>query len=155
MVPLDAAQTAKVEARLRERFTDEGPMLAKALAALFLERIRTGDKQAGEQDPPEDGMLGLAIDDYMGKVWPLVLSPSITTDEFRKAILDDADNLGPVRVAPSHPTFLRQVRRQRGSVDRPSGRARTMARVAIFRSQWRVRPAPKPRQLRVERRGLP
>jgi hypothetical protein len=88
VVPLDADQTTKVEALLLERFTEEGPMLAKALAALFLERIRTGDKQAGEQDPPEDGMLGLVIDDYMGKVWPLVLSPSVTTETFRKAILD-------------------------------------------------------------------
>lgn len=88
VVSLDADQTAKVEARLRERFTDEGPMFAKALAALFLESIVTGDKQAGELDPPEDGMLGRAFDDYMGKVWPLVLSPALTTETFREAVLD-------------------------------------------------------------------
>ena len=88
VVPLDAAQTAEVEARLRELFTDQGPMLAKALAALFLESIVTGDKSAGEQDPPEDGMLGRVFNDYMGKVWPLVLSPSITTETFREAVLD-------------------------------------------------------------------
>ena len=77
-----------LEAAIRDQLTEDGPMLPRLLGAMFLESVRTGDKSAGEDDPPLDGMLGKAIDGYLAQVWPLVLSPNLTSDEFRKAVLD-------------------------------------------------------------------
>jgi hypothetical protein len=80
------------EETLRERLfdilTDNGPVLAKLLAARLIESVRVGDKALGEPHPPEDELLGQAIDGYLAKAWPLVLSPNVTSDEFRKNVLD-------------------------------------------------------------------
>ena len=40
--------------------TEDGPMLPRLLGACLLDSVLSGDKLAGEQDPPVDGLLGQA-----------------------------------------------------------------------------------------------
>jgi hypothetical protein len=50
---------------LTRALTEDGPMVPRLLGARLLDSILTGDKAAGEQDPPIDGLLGQAIDRYL------------------------------------------------------------------------------------------
>lgn len=52
--------------------SDNGPMLPKVLAALSVERFVAGDRNWGEAVPPEDVLLGPAIDEYLGRALPIV-----------------------------------------------------------------------------------
>ena len=61
-----AARTA-----IEQCFTDDGPMMSKLLAARAVEHVMFGGRDWGQEDPPENGPLGLAIDAYLTAHLPI------------------------------------------------------------------------------------
>lgn len=72
VLPHSPEQRGELEAKIRDGLNYDGPMLAKLLGCWLLESNMTGDKNHSESDPPEDGLLGQAIDEYLARALPLV-----------------------------------------------------------------------------------
>lgn len=51
---------------------EQGPLAAKVLTALAVEHVVAGDRNSGEADPPEDVLLGPAIDEYLARALAIV-----------------------------------------------------------------------------------
>ncbi|HUP15239.1 MAG TPA: hypothetical protein VM848_04230 [Acidimicrobiia bacterium] len=62
----------EVRTAIEQPFTDDGPLMAKLLAARAVERVLFGGRDWGQEDPPENGPLGLAIDAYLAAHLPIV-----------------------------------------------------------------------------------
>lgn len=69
---LNEGDWADLTLKLTQSLLTEGLVLPRLLAAAMTESFLCGDRKFGKADPPEDGILGQAIAEYMEKVSPVV-----------------------------------------------------------------------------------